>query len=118
MSFDTIRVKHAKFNFVVACTFVDVFAGSLPLLWDLSEGLRRNLSKLFAAASLFFLLNIVRLEISQILYAHGLPWEVADQVLGGIAYFLVWLVIWSQRTWIVFAEDPKPVSPENRILVA
>jgi len=99
LSFDTIRVQETQVKFVVACTFVDVFLGSLPLLWDLRRSLLRNCSRLGVAGAILFTFNVLRLEIAQVLYAHGASWEVADGVLGGIAYFLVWLVIWQLQTW-------------------
>jgi exosortase/archaeosortase len=99
LSFDTIRVQETPFRFVVSCTFIDVFLGSLPLLWDLRRSLLRNCARLVVAGTILFAFNIIRLEIAQVLYARGASWEVADGVLGGIAYFLVWVVIWQLRTW-------------------
>lgn len=105
-SFDTIRVQHAAFSFVVACTFVDVFMGSVPLIWDIHRSFLGNSSRLIAAAAILFIFNVVRLEIGQILYAHRMSWTFADQVLGGISYFLVWLVIWRLRNWQIFIRYP------------
>lgn len=99
LSFDTIRVQETQVKFVVACTFVDVFLGSLPLLWDLRRSLLRNCSRLVVAGTILFAFNVLRLEIAQVVYAHGASWEVADGVLGGFAYFLVWVVIWQLRAW-------------------
>ena len=99
LSFDTIRVQETEVRFVVSCTFVDVFLGSLPLLWDLRRSLLRNCSRLVVAGTILFAFNVLRLEIAQVLYAHGASWEVADGVLAGIAYFLVWVVIWQLQTW-------------------
>ena len=99
LSFDTIRVQEAQVRFDVGCTFVDVFLGSLPLLWELRRSVLRNFSRLVVAGTILFTFNVLRLEIAQVLYAHGVSWEVADGVLGGISYFLVWVVIWRLRTW-------------------
>ena len=99
VSFDTISIQGQLFQFVIACTFVDVSMGSIPLLWDLKKPLLRNVSWLLMIVIVLFGFNLLRLEIGHLLYAHGLPWTVADQVLGGFAYFAVWLFIWSQRTW-------------------
>lgn len=104
LSFDTIRVQETQIRFVVSCTFVDVFLGSLPLLWDLRRSLLRNCSRLVVAGTVLFAFNLVRLQIAQVLYAHGASWEVADGVLGGIAYFLVWVAIWQLRTWDLTAK--------------
>lgn len=107
LSFDTIRVHRAQFTFVVSCTFVDVFLGSLPLLWDLRRSLLRSLSRLVVVGIMLFTFNILRLEIAQILYAHGVSWQIADGVIGGIAYFLVWIMIWQLRSWDILKVVPQ-----------
>jgi exosortase/archaeosortase len=99
ISFDTIQVGSQAFQFLTACTFVDVFMGSIPLLWDIKKSMPRNIVWLIAAASVFFGFNVVRLELAQVLYYRGVPWIVADEVLGGFAYFVVWLAIWRLRSW-------------------
>lgn len=104
VSFDTIRIQGQLFRVVIACTFVDVVMGSIPLLWDVRKSLHRNASRFLAVAVIFFGLNLVRLEIAQVLYFHGVPWTFADEVLGGFAYFAVWLFLWRQRTWRVLGE--------------
>jgi len=104
VSFDTIRIQGQLFRVVIACTFVDVVMGSIPLLWDVRKSLQRNASRFLAVAVIFFGLNLVRLEIAQVLYFHGVPWTFADEVLGGFAYFAVWLFLWRQRTWRVLGE--------------
>jgi exosortase/archaeosortase len=103
-SFDTIRIQGQLFRVVIACTFVDVFMGSIPLLWDARKSLLRNASRLLAVAVIFFGLNLVRLEIAQVLYFRGVPWTLTDEVLGGFAYFAVWLFLWRQRTWRLLRE--------------
>jgi exosortase/archaeosortase len=99
VSFDTIRIQGQLFRVGIACTFVDVFMGSIPLLWEVRKSLLRNASRLLAVAVIFFGLNLVRLEIAQVLYFRGAPWMLADEVLGGFAYFAVWFFLWRQRTW-------------------
>lgn len=98
-SFDTICVQAEFFQYATACTFVDVFAGSIPLLWDLKKSVGRNFARLTAAAVLLFCFNILRLEVGQIVHARGVPWTVADAVLGGLAYFAVALALWRLRAW-------------------
>lgn len=100
-SFDTIQVGSQLFQYAIPCTFVDVFAGSIPLLWDLRKSVARNIVWLMAAAAVLFAFNVVRLEFAQFLYYRGVSWIVADEVLGGIAYFAVWLAIWRLRSWNV-----------------
>src|ERR1700746_526005 len=104
LSFDTIRVNGAIFQYIVACTLVDVVLGSIPLLWDLQRSIKANLVRVVGMAAAFLAFNIVRLEISQVLYRVGLTWTLADQVLGGVAYFTIWIALWNRRTWRVLEE--------------
>src|SRR5438309_4564573 len=94
VSADTINVNGTFFQFVTACTFVDVFMAAIPLVWNLQTSAARNLIELFALAVTLFGLNIVRLQTAQVLFAHGASWNVADQVVGGFAYFAGWLLVW------------------------
>ena len=116
VSFDTILVGGQPFQFVIACTFVDVFMGSIPLLWDLKKSVLRNILWLTATAAVLFGFNVVRLEVAQVLYHRGLSWTVADEVLGGLAYFAVWLAIWRLRSWKVrtplLNPTPSPLGPK------
>jgi uncharacterized membrane protein YccC len=75
--------------------------GSVPLLWDLKKSVFRNVLWLMVTAAVLFGFNVARLEVAQILYYRGVSWTVADQVLGGLAYFAVWLAIWYLRSWKV-----------------
>jgi hypothetical protein len=99
LSFDTILVGGQATQYVIACTFVDVFMGAIPLLWNLKNSLLQNVSLLIATAGALFAFNAVRLELVQVLCYQGVPWAVADEVLGGVAYFVVWLAIWRLRSW-------------------
>lgn len=100
-SFDTIWVNGTLFQFAISCTFIDVVLGAIPLVWNGDKSLRRNLLCLVAMMGVLFSFNILRLTASQLLYVGGLPWPLADGVLGGVSYFAVWLVIthhyWRQR---------------------
>ena len=93
VSFDSIRIQGQLFRVVIACTFVDVFMGSIPLLWDVRKSLSGNGARLLEVAVIFFALNLIRLEIAQALYFGGVSWTLADEVLGGFAYFAVWLFL-------------------------
>jgi hypothetical protein len=108
LSFDTILVGGQAFQFVIACTFVDVFMGSIPLLWDLRKSVLKNILWLVATATVLFGFNVLRLEVAQVLYYRGVSWTVADEVLGGVAYFAVWLAIWHLRSWKVWTSLTEP----------
>jgi len=106
VSFDIIRVHGELFHIVTSCTFVDVFIGAIPLVWNLKKSISRNLLMLAVLAVSSFGFNILRLGIVQLLRACGAPWILADGVLGGAAYFMVWLFImsrfsgnWSEAGW-------------------
>lgn len=100
-SADTIRVQGNLFQFVISCTFVDVIMGMIPLVWALNKSVARNLLTVIPMAIGLFSFNVVRLQIGQLLYARGVPWLLADEVLGGIAYFAVWILIvsWFSKYW-------------------
>ncbi len=107
VSSDTILVGGQATQFVIACTFVDVFMGSIPLLWKLKNSVLRNILWLLAIATLLFGFNVMRLELAQVLYYRGVTWTVADEVLGGVAYFAVWLAIWHLRSWKLWTSFAK-----------
>lgn len=93
LAFDTIAVQGRDFQFEASCTFIDVVVGSLPLVWNGKSRLSRNLVCIAATSGALLLFNIVRLETGQILCAFGVPWVMADSILGGVSYFAVWLVL-------------------------
>jgi hypothetical protein len=101
VSADTIFVQGNLFRFVTSCTFVDVVMGAIPLVWAFNRSTAKNLLTVLPLTVGFFAFNLIRLEISQLLYARGVSWSLADDVLGGIAYFAVWVFIvsWFKKYW-------------------
>ncbi|HVO61663.1 MAG TPA: hypothetical protein VMT53_12045, partial [Terriglobales bacterium] len=91
---DAVMWKGVVYRYVNACTFVDVCFGSVPLLWNIRHSLVRNLSFMGTVALGMFCFNVCRLSFSDILFAAGVPWDVAHNVISGISYFLVWVWIW------------------------
>ena len=87
ISLDTISMNREVFRFVTACTFIDVFVGAVPLIWNLRESALRNLIKMGAVACALFAFNIIRLAIGQLLFIHGVSWILAHEVVGGLSYF-------------------------------
>jgi hypothetical protein len=49
-------------------------------------------------AAAMFCFNVFRLSVSDVLFAGGLPWNLAHNVISGISYFLVWVWIWNRLT--------------------
>jgi len=96
-----VRVQGNLFQFVTSCTFVDVVIGAIPLVWVLRRSIAENLLTVIPLTVGLFAFNLVRLETSQLLFARGAPWILADGLLGGIAYFAVWIFIvsWFRKYW-------------------
>lgn len=99
LSFDVIELQGERFRYLTSCTFVDVFIASIPLIWNVKASIVRNAAWVAVAGMALFNFNAVRLETAVLLHFHGIPWTIADGVLGGCSYFVVWLVIWYTRSW-------------------
>jgi len=97
VSFDTIRIKGELFQVLTSCTFIDVILPSVPLLWSFQVSVLNNVVVVMITAISLFLFNLSRLEVGHLLYASGGSWVLADGVLGGFSYFLVWIVLWERR---------------------
>ena len=93
---DTVMWKGVLYHYENPCTFVDVWFGSIPLLWSLRRSVARNVGFMAVVAAGMFCFNVFRLSVSDVLFAAGLPWNLAHNVLSGISYFLVWVWIWSR----------------------
>lgn len=96
ISSDTVMWRGVLYRYENACTFVDVWFGSIPLLWNLGRSVTRNALFMTAVAAGLFCFNVFRLSVSDVLFAAGLPWNLAHNVVSGISYFVVWLWIWSR----------------------
>lgn len=99
VSLDTVRLGHEYFRYVIACTFADVSCASLALVWDTRQSAARNLRFIAIFTLGLFVLNIVRLSAADVVYFAGLRWTLAEGVMGGLAYFAVWLVILRRHAW-------------------
>lgn len=101
VSADTVRVQGNLFQFVTSCTFADVVIGTIPLVWAFKRSIAANLLTVLPLTVGLFAFNLVRLEVSQLLFARGAPWILADGLIGGIAYFAVWIFIvsWFRKYW-------------------
>jgi hypothetical protein len=97
LSYDTVSWKGVLYRYENACTFVDVWFGCIPLLWNLRRSIAQNLAFLAVVTLGLFTFNVFRLSVSDVLFAAGLSWELAHNVISGVAYFLVWIWIWEHR---------------------
>lgn len=96
---DTIVVRGEYFSIVTACTFADVYLGAVPLLWEMRKSIQANILRVFAFGLILFPLNVCRLEVAQLLHIVGVPWLLADEVLGGAAYFIVLRYLLKLHEW-------------------
>jgi len=96
LSPDTVAWQGQLYRYAVACTFADVWCGALAFLWRMGENFRRNVVVIAGWSVLLFAFNIFRLSLSDVLFAQGLSWNVAHNVLSGIAYFAVWQALWAR----------------------
>ena len=99
LSYDTVTWRGALYRYENACTFVDVWFRCLPLLWHWGRGLIKNVLFFSGMALALFAFNVFRLSLSDSLFAAGLPWNVAHNVISGLAYFLVWVWVWRHRAY-------------------
>jgi hypothetical protein len=97
LSYDTLAWRGVLYRYENACTFVDVWFGCLPLLWQWGRGLIKNVLFFSGMALALFAFNVFRLSVSDVLFAVGLPWDLAHNVISGLAYFLVWVWVWRHR---------------------
>ena len=97
-AFDTVIYRGAIYRYEIACTMADAFCGALPLIWNLRHSVARNLALIVAFASTLFVFNVVRLSFSDVLFAWGLSWNWAHNVISGVSYFLLWEWILSLGT--------------------
>ena len=105
ISADMVMWKGVLYRYENPCTFVDVWVGSIPLLWNLRRSIVWNFLFMAVVAAAMFCFNVFRLSVSDVLFAAGLPWNVAHNVISGISYFVVWVWIWNRLT-----EQPQSVA--------
>jgi len=91
-----VRCHGNIFSYTVGCTFVDVCAGAMVLLWNRKRALVANLAMMAGVAAAMFAFNITRLTLGFVLYVHRVPWLLAHEAMAGVAYFLVWLYLMRQ----------------------
>jgi hypothetical protein len=96
---DEVMWRGALYKYVVACTFADVWCGAIPLLWGVQHSVRRNVGVLLGFAAALVCFNAVRLSFSDVMFAAGVAWDLAHNVVSGVCYFVIWTWIWNHRPW-------------------
>jgi hypothetical protein len=99
LSSDAVLWKGVIYKYQNACTFADVWCGAVPLIWNIRKRVLWNLAFVGIFSVVLFAFNIFRLSLSDLFFNAGIPWVWAHQLLGGCAYFAVWLFIWKTRSW-------------------
>ncbi len=97
--FDSFLCNGVAYWFAIACTALDVFFGSIPLLWEPKKAIHRNLMLLSSFFACLSAANLVRLALGFLLYVHGVSWFVSHEVAAGVFYFGVFLWIARRRGW-------------------
>jgi hypothetical protein len=100
LSFDTVQWRGGIYRYENACTFVDVWFGAIPLLWNLRWSVAANFGFFAWFAVALFVFNVFRLSLSDVLFSVGLNWDVAHNAVSGITYFAVWVWIWRHRPFL------------------
>ena len=96
---DLIELNGTFIQFVVGCTLIDAVCGAIPLLWNLSVPVKSNLFRLLTVFVVIFPLNVGRLEIGFVAFAHGVPWWLAHESVSGLIYFLFLVFVIRQHAW-------------------
>jgi hypothetical protein len=107
LSLDTVQWRGSTYRYENACTFVDVWFGSIPLLWNLRRSVAANLGFFARLALAMFVFNVLRLSLSDVLFSTGLNWDLAHNVVSGIAYFAIWVWIWRNRPFLTSSRSPR-----------
>jgi hypothetical protein len=97
VSHDTVMWGGRTYHYVNSCTFADVICGAVPLLWNLRKTITQNLARIVMVGVVLIAFNVFRLSVSDVLYAQGLSWNLAHNVISGVSYFLVWTYLWRNR---------------------
>jgi len=101
LSVDTIQLAAENYQFLVSCTFIDVIMGSIALMWNQHAAIATNCIRLTFWAAALLIFNVFRLELAVLGHLRGIPWYPIDGIVGGLAYFLVWLAIWHWKSWSI-----------------
>lgn len=93
------EVRGQEFLFTIGCTPVALFFSALPLLWDQSTTLVRNVSRLLLLFVALFALNVVRQTAGFFAFDRGLPWWLAHESLVGVTDFFFIFYVVRQGRW-------------------
>ena len=98
---DTFACRGHLYRFAIACTAVDAFMGSIPLLWMGKRSVGRNLVFLAVYFAALSAANLVRLAAGLWIFLHGVSWWISHEAFAGVFYFALFLWIAHRRGWSV-----------------
>lgn len=93
-----LTLGHIYF-FATACTAIEAFFGSIPLLWEFRKSVAANLSFFAIYAFLLFGANILRLAFGMLMFVRGVPWRLSHEAMAGCFYFAMFIWIAHRRGW-------------------
>jgi hypothetical protein len=96
---DTFLCLGHMYRFAIACTALDAFFGSIPLVWMERRSVLRNLLFLATYFGVLSGVNLARLAGGVWLYVRGTPWWLTHDVFAGVFYFGLFLWIAQRRGW-------------------
>lgn len=94
------------YSVVISCTAIDVFFGSIPLVWDWRRSVPQNLAVLSAGFLMLSAVNLARLILGFALFLKGVPWILAHEAISGVFYFGVFLFVARRRGWVIGQARP------------
>ncbi len=87
---DQVIYRGAVYRYAIACTMADAYCGTIPLIWDTSRTIVRNIAFVLAFGVVLIVFNVSRLTFSDVLFAQGINWDLAHNVISGVCYFILW----------------------------
>jgi exosortase/archaeosortase family protein len=91
------------YQFVVACTAVDAYCGSVPLLWMVEKSVPRNLVFFSVYFVVLSVVNVIRIAAGFLAFVGGVSWWLSHEVVAGVFYFFLFLWIARRRGWSLAA---------------
>ncbi len=108
----SLGIEHYTVSVSLMCTHIEVFALIIPLLWDRSRIVVRNLAGLTGLGALIFVLGVLRIDLAVILHTWGLPWGWAHDVPLGVCYALLLGFTLQRGAWMRRPRQPGQPPPQ------
>jgi hypothetical protein len=99
VTYDGFTILGHLYRFAIACTVIDAFMGSIPLLWELGKSILANVAFLSGYFVILCSLNMLRLTLGLLIFVWGVPWWLSHEAMAGVCYFLMFLWIARRRGW-------------------